>query len=152
MIDIKIKEKLNDYCVNYINDKIAAIEAEMRSIQSSANEETKSSAGDKYETSRAMMMLEKEKFASQREEAFKMQKVLNMIDPDRTFESVALGTLVETDKYIYYISVGIGKIDLNNQSYFAISPASPIGNELISKKVGEEIEFNGKKLKIRNVC
>jgi len=68
MIDLKIKKKLYDHCVNCINDKIAAIDDEMRSIQSSANEETKSSAGDRYETSRAMMMLEKEKFASQMEE------------------------------------------------------------------------------------
>ena len=151
MIDLKIKKKLYDHCVTRINDKIATLDQEMRSIQSSANEDTKSSAGDKYETSRAMLMLEKEKLAFQREETFKMQRILHKIDPDKSSESVELGSLVETEHSFYFISIGFGKIELDGQIIFAVSLASPVGNALNSKKVGEKIEFNGQKSRIRKV-
>ena len=152
MIDLRIKRKLYDHCVSHINEKIAALDQEMRSIQSSASEETKSSAGDKYETGRAMLMLENEKLASQRDEAYKMQRLLSGIDPNKSSESVELGSLIETKQALYFISIGFGKIELDGQIIFAVSPASPIGAALNSKKVGEEIEFNGRQSRIIKVC
>ena len=57
---LKTKAKLYDSCLKLVDERVAHIEDAMRNAQASANEETKSSAGDKYETGRAMMHLEKE--------------------------------------------------------------------------------------------
>ncbi len=124
---------------------------ELKSIQAAANEETKSSAGDKYETGRAMLMLEKDKIASQIREVEKMISVLSKLDPKKTSETVDLGSLVETDSGWYYISVALGKIDIKGDTVFAISPVSPIGRLLMGMSADDAFEFNGRKMTVISV-
>ncbi len=151
MTDREFKKRLHDHCVNLIAERISAIEDEMRSLQSAANEEIKSSAGDKYETGRAMLMLEKERLANQREEAFKTQKVLSEIDPHKKLIKGELGALVRTSRVTYFLSAGIGKIEVEGQTVFAVSLASPIGNVLEKKCSGDEVIFRGQKTKVIEV-
>ena len=143
-----VKKQLLAMCTEYVNDRIGEIENAMRSAQAAANDETKSSAGDKYETGRAMMHLEKEKLAGQLSEAAKMKKGLDQIDAEKTDQVAGLGSLVCTPQARYYISASIGKLKLEDQMYFAISPASPIGRALWGKREGESFTFSGKNHKI----
>lgn len=78
--------------------------------QLAANEETKSSAGDKYETGRAMMQLEIEKQSVQLAEAMKLKHVLSQINPEKTTETIQSGSLVFTDQGNFYISISAGKL------------------------------------------
>lgn len=143
-----LKVKLLAKCTESVNGRIKDIEDGMRNAQSAANEETKSSAGDKYETGRAMMHLEKEKLAGQLTEVAKMKKALDLIDANKTNTTVGLGSLVCTAQARYYISASVGRLDLEGEMYFAISPASPVGRELFGKKEGDSFSFAGKLHKI----
>lgn len=145
------KTALYTHCQSLVQQKLDEAEAAMRAAQTAANEETKSSAGDKYETGRAMMHLEKEKLASQHAEALKLKKVLDQINPSRRTEKVALGSLVETNVGWFFVAVGLGQVKVEGQTYFLISPAAPIGRLLWGKAVNESFIFNGKEVVINHI-
>lgn len=123
----------------------------MEAAQASANEETKSSAGDKYETGRAMMQLELEKNAVQLAEATKLKLTLDQIDPGKKSDVVQLGSLVSTTQGHYYISISAGKFDMKGTTVFAVSAASPVGAKLLGLKKGDNVDFNGKTFLITEV-
>ncbi|EAY27801.1 hypothetical protein [Microscilla marina] len=149
MINTKIQ--LYAQCEKYASQKISQAQAAISAAQQAANEETKSSAGDKYETGRAMMQLEKEKHATQVNEGLKLKKVLAQINPKVQLSTVQLGSLVMTPQANYYIAISVGKLTLEDKTYFTISLASPIGQALKGLKAGEEIFFRQQKIKIYEV-
>lgn len=146
-----LKEELYKLCVARVDERLLNAENAMRNIQAAANEETKSSAGDKYETGRAMMHLEKEKLAEQLADASKMKVALGKIEPEKSNDKIGLGSLVKTPQAIYFIAVSLGLLKLNNKSAFVISPISPIGQAMIDKKKGDVFSFGGKTVEIEEV-
>ena len=139
-----IKKNLYLESERIIQGKIKTIKDSLNEAQDAANNETKSSAGDKHETGRAMAQLETEKLTTQLSEALKLEQVLDQINPDSAFDQAALGSLIITDNGNFYLAVSLGKIELNKESYYAISGASPIGKLLLTKKEKESFSFNGK--------
>lgn len=105
--------------------------------------EQKSTAGDKHETSRALVQIEIDKHAKQLQQTQKLYKVLHLIDASKKSESIELGSVVKTNKGIYFLAVPLGPQQVENQNVFFISLASPIGQALNGKKVGDSISFNG---------
>ena len=149
MKDIKLH--IHSYCLDYVNKRIKTCNEAMKSAQDAANEESKSSAGDKYETGRAMMQLEKEKHYTQLQEAHKLMQVLEQITPEKVNDCVGLGSLVETSKGSFYISISLGKVQVDDNDIFVVSPTSPIGIALQSKKKGDKIIFNGTDYEIKKI-
>ena len=143
-----IKSQLHALCLNWANERIDSIQKEIGLAQSSANEETKSSAGDKYETSRAMLQLDIEKNTVQLAEANKLKSVLVKIQLDKTTDTIQLGSLVITTQGNFYISVSAGFLIVDQEKYTAISPASPIGSLLQGHRSGDEVIFNKKVFKV----
>jgi transcription elongation GreA/GreB family factor len=146
-----IKAQLHAYCIAYVDERINTIKQEIAAAQSSAHEETKSSAGDKYETGRAMMQLEIEKNTTQLGEANKLKSALHLINPDLATESVQQGSLVTTNQGIFYLSIPVGAITLDRKNYFILSPASPIGTKMMKLKAGDQFTFNAKSYQIDRV-
>ncbi len=110
--------------------------------------ESKSSAGDKHETSRAMAQLEQEKIGGQLIEMTKLHAILQRIDPTFVSDSIQLGSLVETSSGWFYLSVGIGILNSSGNTLFCITPNAPVGKLLVGKKVQDSIEFNGNPTRI----
>jgi len=152
MSNIKnIKITLFERCNQIINERIKMAEDGLKQAQEAANDETKSSAGDKYETGRAMMHLEREKLSMQLSEAIKMKKVLILINPSRIDSAVALGSIVITSTAKYFLAISAGILKVGEGTYFAISPVSPIGQQLLNKKAGDKFTFSNKKQTIESV-
>lgn len=148
---IEHKKELFIACTNYINDNIKVLEAALNDAQEAANSDTKGSAGDKHETGRAMMHIEKEKNAKQLSERLRLLEVLRLINPDESSKEVKIGSLVSTNNGIYFISIAMGKFNLDEDVIYIISPVSPIGQLLLGKVVGDEVKFNGRKFVIKGV-
>ena len=146
-----IKIKLHQKCLEVVDSRIAEYKKRTEEFQQAANLETKSSAGDKYETGRAMMQLEKDKIAEQLSEVLKLKKVLDQIDVNKVYSVAELGALVETDKGIYYISTSLGKVSFEGGDYFCLSPVAPFGKALIGKEVNDAVIFNSMTSKIRAI-
>ncbi|MBL4593094.1 MAG: 3-oxoacyl-ACP synthase [Flavobacteriales bacterium] len=147
----KIKIQLHKQCYKLAEEQITRIKTALQEVQDAANNETKSSAGDKHETGRAMAQLETEKLSTQLSEALKLEQVLQQINPELEHKIVGLGSLVITNNGSFYISVSLGKVEINDEIYFAISAVSPIGKLLLTKKEKESFSFNGKSYVILSV-
>jgi len=137
-----IKTTLFNFCTDYVMERINRLKTEIKKTQSSANEETKSSAGDKYETGRAMAQLEIGKNTVQLREAERLLEMLRAIHIDLSSEIVIPGSFVKTNKGDFYISISIGLIKLQQNQYFIIAPDSPIGKLFMGKKVRDVISWN----------
>ncbi len=146
-----VKDHLFNACQEFIDKKIKSAQMGIDELQESADTETKSSVGDKYETNRAMIHIEREKFSAQLLESQKMQKVMAQIKTDKQSKKVALGSLVMTNLGNYYIAIAVGKTKIEGKDYFIISQASPIGQQFSGKTAGSEFEFNKRKYKIQEV-
>lgn len=148
---IPIKVKLHSLCQAYIEQRIDTAQKAIAIAQASANEETKSSAGDKYETGRAMAQLEIEKNSAQLAEALKLKVTLSQIKPYHPSTAVQSGSLVITNQGNFYISISAGQFTVDNANYFCISPASPIGSKLMGLKPNDQFAFNSKTYQIEKV-
>lgn len=146
-----IKDQLYNHCVSIIEEKLSIINAVLNSAQDSANSETKSTAGDKHDTARAMAHLETEKNAKQLAEINKLKKVLPYLKNHKNTGTIELGNVVATDGGNYYISISLGKITIGNDIFYSISAVTPIGKLLIGKTAGESVIFNGKTLNITSI-
>lgn len=134
-----------------LQQKVEAASAEIGSTRASFTSDTKSSAGDKHEVGRAMVQQELDKLEEQRDKLIALQQELARVPLKRTFDKVAFGSLVITDQGNYFVTIGLGRIEMDDANCFAISLASPIGQALKDKRAGDEILFNGRSITVREV-
>ena len=151
MEDVEIKSILYDKCMAWLDAKIAIATKAMQDAQDSANSEEKNSAGDKYETGRAMSQIERDMNAKQLAECNKQKQIVLNTDITKKQEKVTLGALVKTETMAYFICISAGNIEIEKMSYFAISTDTPIAKLILNKKVGEEFTINGKKNTIKKI-
>ena len=113
----------------------------------SRDSDTKSSAGDKFETGREMMQREMDKLSALVDNTLNSIAKLDRIADLPASVVISEGSLVETDQETYFISIGYGKLD----SIYAISIESPLGLELKGKRVGDRIEMRGRHITIKSI-
>ena len=138
-----LKESIHQVLRKQLTLRINEIQNILEDLHLSGSRDAKSSAGDKHETGVAMAQLEQEKLRYQIQEFQKMQDVVRKINPSKTNSKINLGSLVQTDKGWFYISVGLGSLTFKEQVIFAINPEAPFGKALIEKEKGDSIHFNG---------
>jgi transcription elongation GreA/GreB family factor len=143
-----VKLLLYQQCLALADQRIQTAREAMNSAQAAANEEGKNSAGDKYETGRAMMQLERDQHARALAEAQKLKQALENIDPQRSSAIVQPGSLVHTSMGNFYIAISLGRLQLAGTEYMAISPQAPIGALLMGKREGDRLEFNRKQIEV----
>ena len=109
------------------------------------NSLTKSSAGDKHETSRALMQSEYDKLYQNYSLQLKQQKVIETLDLSKK-SVIGNGSLVQTDRFFYFIGIGLGKHKIMSNNVMLISELSPIGKLLVGRNKNDVISFNNKKV------
>jgi transcription elongation GreA/GreB family factor len=145
------KEDLLHLCKEFIDKKAAIIKNAQKLAKEAAENETKSTAGDKHDTARAMAHLEQEKLAKQMQEIQQLAKILQKINPSSIHESIQFGSIVHTNSGNFFLSVGLGKIEHELEEYYTISTQSPLSKALIGKKKYDNFTFNGRKYSIKRV-
>lgn len=141
---MSLKVRLHNTCLQVLNDRVKSLEEELAQLRKSQAGETKSSMGDKYETAREMINLEKAKLSERLTENVRMRNLLNTLRPEKKMSAVQSGALLKVGDARYYISVGLGKVIVDGITIFVISPVSPIGQAMLDKKLGETFWFNGR--------
>ena len=146
-----VKEQLHEECKQFLDSRFLAVKGRIENIQESLQSETKSSAGDKHETGRAMLQLEREKAGNQLKDIQVQQERFSKVNIHSKSNVVSLGSLVKTNLATYFIAISVGKIVMNDITYFAISPSSPIGQMLLGTVVGEEFVFNNVEQRVLSI-
>ena len=137
-----LRSSLMESCKMHVEDRIANLELALKSAHEASTDDTKSSAGDKYETTREMMQQDIVRCQMQLAEAKKDELILNnLVEPNHT-DFVQNGSIVKTNLGIYFIAISIGVVKIDDKKVFVISNQSPIGKLLLRKKVGESFVFN----------
>ena len=152
---MRLIDTLYQLCLDFIDNRIKSIREAMSETKASADQETKSSAGDKYETGLSMMQLDMEKQAEQLNEAIRTRTALEQVklldEMNGNSTAIRPGHAVETNNGNFYIAISAGQLKVNGQTYFAVSPATPIGSKLMGLKAGDSFSFNNKTYTVARV-
>ena len=144
------KPALHALCHAFIEQRIAAARTAMQAAQESSSSETKSSAGDKYETGREMANAERDRNAAHMQQAQQLQAELARLNPDLPCDTVRPGALVSTSLGRFYISISAGQ--LAGTDVFAVSAAAPVAVALKGLRAGQAAPFNGKTIQVLAVA
>ena len=120
----------------------------LNDLTNDAKNDTKSTAGDKHETGRAMMQHEQEKLRLQLVELENQISFLQKINPENKAAKIQLGSMVQTDKACFYIAIAFGQLKIQTQQIFVISPIAPIAQQMLGKSINDQFEMNGLTYKI----
>jgi len=144
-----LKKELYMLIKKQLDENINQLKNQINSLKKSRNTDTKSSMGDKYETSREMIQIEINKLEKRLFDAQQKRYVFASLNMDKPHKKIKTGSLIETNNGRFFISVGLGKIQKEN--LFAISPSSPIGRVFIDKKKGDVFSFQEREYVITDV-
>jgi transcription elongation GreA/GreB family factor len=147
-----LKQQLIQACKDHFKQKIASLNIFISEVTESSNAESKSSAGDKHETSKAMMQLEREKLGNQLKEAEEQLAEFEKINFSKSFQAVEQGGLIETDKGYFLIAGSVGKLTVDSKTAYVISERSPLALALNNHKQRDTVVFNGISYFIINIC
>ena len=146
-----MKEEIINISTELLKSKIDRLKTELTLLDKSQNSETKSSMGDKYETSREMMQRERDQLSQNLSNFLKMQDQFLKINFNTNNQFVTVGNLVTTNYGQFLISIALGEIKFNQENIYVISLASPIGKILLGKKINEKFVFAGRNYQILTI-
>jgi transcription elongation GreA/GreB family factor len=144
------KEKIIAYCTDIFEQKLLIINDELKHLSVAIAEDTKSSAGDKYETGREMANLEKGKLQAQVVGFNKSLVALRTLAKVAS-KKVEAGSLIKTDKEWIFLAVSLGQVTVKDKNVLVISPMAPLAQEIMGKKEGESVTFRCIKTNINSI-
>ncbi|RFN59226.1 3-oxoacyl-ACP synthase [Marixanthomonas ophiurae] len=147
----ELKTTLLNQCKDVVETRYGKIKQTISGIEESLFEESKSSAGDKHETGRAMLQIDRENAGKQLQEIEKLQQLVRKIDVKSKSDYARLGSLVYTNQATYFLSISIGTSIVGKTNYMCVALNSPIGQLLLGKQKGDAFVFNEKEIKIKRV-
>jgi len=136
------KQKIYNQFRQMLETKISGLQQQLNDLKESTANETKSTAGDKYETARAMLQIEQDNTRRQLQEALEQQSIFTAIDISISSNEIIRGSLVKTNKGYFLISVALGKISVEGITIIALSPQSPLGKQLMALRVNDAATIN----------
>lgn len=135
-----------------IDESIATLQHDIRELQVSANEETKSSAGDKYETGRAMVQIEIERLGFQLQEKIRSKQLLTTFQIDQSYAQVQSGAIAETSAGNFFFLInGGGDFIVDGRTYMIVSIQAPLGTLLSGRRPGDEVTLNNRRISVTDV-
>lgn len=137
-----LKKKLKAICLERLNDKVSALQGIVEDLAIDAQNDAKSSAGDKHETGLSMMHLEQENISKKISESIAMRDVVSKINDDKVSNVVEFGSFVQVNSVYLFFSAALPKIVIEDKSVLAVSMDAPIAKELIGRKLHDKFTFN----------
>ena len=128
--------------------QVDRLQATHKSQQLDLTSATKSSAGDKHETTRAMIQLEIEKLGVQLKRAEDKLKQLQRHDPAQACDRVQTGALVQVDRMWLYVSVALGEIEVEDQDIQCVGADAPLIRAARGCQAGDTFVFKGKRREV----
>ena len=147
----ELKQHIHELCLREIQNRIDTAETALAQSREASNDDTKSSAGDKFETTREMMQQDITRSKILLSEAQTNLQILESLLSAPSENVVRIGSLVYTNNGIFYMSVSIGQLNYEGVTVYAISAQSPVGKSLLAKKVKDNFSFNQKEYIINQI-
>lgn len=139
---LTLKQELKAMCFQRLNDKIDAFQGIIEELSLDAQNDAKSSAGDKHETALSMMHLEQENLSKKILECIELREVISKIDDNKKSEIVEFGSVVKVNTVYLFFSAALPKIIMEDKSVLPISLEAPIAKELLGRRLKDSFKFN----------
>lgn len=149
-LDVNIKEKLLTRCIALKEESESNILTAMNDAQTSANEY--GPPKDRYDSFRAQLMRKRDMLAHQLAVVEEELRYLRQVKPGIAFSKVEAGALVRLNTQTLYIIAGIGKIEMDGETYYIVSPVVPLITAMKNLKAGDSFSFRGTNMKILDIC
>ncbi|MDB9990646.1 hypothetical protein OAD79_04305 [Flavobacteriales bacterium] len=146
-----IKELICNELLFIQKQKIKSLELLINSTTESRDTANKSSAGDKHETSRAKVQTEIDNYSRQLDLALNNLHIIEKVNSSKNNNLATQGSLITTDKGVFLIAIGIGKLEIQSNTYFIISLLSPIGSLMKGMSKNETFSFREINYYIKNI-
>jgi transcription elongation GreA/GreB family factor len=140
---MSFKQKIFNALLQSLNEKIDWLKNDLAEMKASKENETKSTAGDKHETARAIAQTKEDQLNTQLNETLSQKAQLEAIDISQSHSIITKGSVVQTNKGYFYISVALGKITVDDIVVFSLSAQSPLGSKLMGLKINDTVAVNG---------
>jgi transcription elongation GreA/GreB family factor len=134
-----------------LQDRIDVFRDMISGLTEDAQNDAKGSAGDKHETALSMMHLEQEKLNHKLKEILDQKATLDKIDPNSNHNKIALGSMVQANGMLLFISAALPKINIDQSTIIAVSPQSPLGSKLMGNSEGFTFEINTSQFTVEKV-
>lgn len=146
------KQEILDTALAQLMLKLEETDQQLSRINADIASDTKSSMGDKYETSREMATMELNKLSVVRQKIKEDVAILKSLNLNVKSPVIGNGSLIETDKGTFFIGAPIGKVKIENREVMMISGASPFGKMLVGKDTQiSKFEVNGVSYQVDSV-
>jgi len=149
-LDIRLKDKLLAKCIALKEESEANTLAAMNDAQQSANEY--GAPRDRYDSFRAQMMRKRDMLAQQLSAVEEELGYLRQIKPGNISTKVEAGALVQLNTQTLYILSGIGKLVIDEMTFYVVSPVVPLVEAMKDLKKGDSFLFRGTTMKIMEIC
>jgi hypothetical protein len=146
-----LKQKIYKHYLQAMQDKIGELQKVLTDLKESGANETKSTAGDKHETALAMLQIEQANVRGQLKEAQQQKAALEKINPAIVPVIIVPGSLIKTNKGYLFLSIAAGKVVIEGHTVMALSPQSPLGQQLVNATKGGTVTINNTIYKIENI-
>ena len=147
--DLNLKSKLLEECKKIQLKAVDNLRAVIDEAQQSANEY--GAPKDRYDSFRMQLLRKKDMYSQQIEKSLLELQTLEKIDVNKKMLKVDFGALVITNNQKIFISVGLGKIIIDSETFYAVSPMVPLSKLLKGRQKGETVTLNGKNIEIIEV-
>jgi transcription elongation GreA/GreB family factor len=144
------KRTLLQSLIALMDEKITHLQQDLSDLQTAIAEDSKSSAGDKYETSREMSQQEIDKIGTQLAEQKRLRNTAKSMLALPESKSVQAGALVQTTTAYLLIGLPVGKID-SEATIFGIGAAAPLAQQLMGKKINDTLVFQQQTIQILSI-
>ncbi len=139
----ELKFELQQQCKDLIKIRYEVVNKTIADIEQALRDESKGTSGDKHHTERAMLQIEREATGKQLREIEKVMLQLDKVTISDVSETIRLGSIIETNQANFFISISVGKLQVDDIIYLGIAPAAPIGRCLLGKVKNDQFNFNG---------
>lgn len=145
------KKDLLEFARTLIQEKIKRVELILAELDEGIMGESKSSAGDKHETGRAMLHLEQEKNRNIMAGLLGQNNLISQLEKLKEKELVTPGSVVDTGELVFFIGLGLGRFKVKNREVVFISDQAPLAQKIMGKRKNDVFEFMNKTYSITSL-
>lgn len=140
----ELKTKILKQLLALQADRIEELLRYQIDLSDALQSESKSTAGDKHDTSRAMIHLEQEKLQHQFQELQLQLQRLREMNELNPLTQANFGALVETTSDLFLLGASLGKQVVDGRAIYCIGMEAPIAQAMLNKAIADQLLFNGK--------
>lgn len=145
------KARLIDFLTFRFTNEVTEIQADLALISNDLANDTKSSAGDKFETAREMANQEISKLQSVLAEKKRFLQILQNDAFQSRSSIIQAGALVQIEEIWYFFGLPFGKTTFDNETVIGIGLTAPFAQAFLQKEQHSVVNFGQKNQTVNEI-